>query len=74
MPCYRCDRVQTDPAKGMSPWARGVVGGEQILICPDCQVSDPSWTKELEHCPRCGSTRLSMVMGSLTCRECEYLG
>ena len=26
MPCYRCERVQTDPVKGPSLWKRGVIG------------------------------------------------
>jgi uncharacterized protein YbaR (Trm112 family) len=43
---------------------------EQILICPDCQQEHPTWTAELDRCPNCGSTRLSIVMGSLVCREC----
>ena len=73
MPCYRCQRIQTDPVKGASPWARGVVEGEQILLCPDCQHEDPDWSEALDRCPRCGSTRLSMVMGSLTCRGCDYV-
>jgi hypothetical protein len=73
MPCYRCSRVQTDPVKGASPWARGVVGDEQILICPTCQSSDPTWTDELRRCPSCGGTRLSLVMGSLTCRGCGFV-
>ena len=74
MPCYRCDRVQTDPVPGASeaPWARGVVDGEQILICPDCQAKDPAWVSDLEACPRCKSTRLSIVMGSRICRQCAH--
>ncbi|MGH2825539.1 MAG: hypothetical protein ACRDKF_01040 [Actinomycetota bacterium] len=72
MPCYLCARVQTDPAKGASPWGRGVVAGRQILICPDCQSANPRWTEELDACPRCGSTRLSMVMGSTICRSCNH--
>jgi DNA-directed RNA polymerase subunit RPC12/RpoP len=74
MPCYRCERIQTDPVKGASPWARGVVDGEQILICPECQRENPDWSDALDRCPRCESTRLSMVMGSLTCRGCDYVG
>lgn len=74
MPCYRCGRVQTDPAKGASPWGRGVVEGEQVLICPVCQADDPEWQVALDRCPRCDSTRLSMVMGSPSCRSCGYLG
>lgn len=74
MPCYRCQRIQTDPVKGASPWGRGVVKGEQILICPDCQAEHPRWIDGLDKCPSCGSTRLSMVMGSISCRACGYLG
>lgn len=73
MPCYRCERVQTDPVKGASPWGRGVVEGEQVLICPGCQADDPNWTDALQRCPRCGGTRLSIVMGSLSCRSCGYV-
>jgi hypothetical protein len=73
VPCYRCRKVQTDPVKGASPWGVGVVAGDQILICPDCQREDPGWVDALEHCPRCGSTRLSVKMGSLYCRQCNYL-
>ena len=72
MPCYRCGAIQTDPSGGApSPWARGVVEGEQILICPDCQESDPEWTAALDRCPACGSTRLSIVLGSIVCRSCN---
>jgi hypothetical protein len=70
MPCMRCERVQTDPVKGASPWARAVVNGEQVLLCPDCQRDDPAWTDRIDKCPRCGSTRLSVVMGSCLCRGC----
>ena len=70
MPCYRCGRIQTDPVKGASPWGRGVVEGAQILICPACQTSDPEWPRSLDACPRCGGTRLSVVMGSIVCRSC----
>ncbi|MPZ91900.1 MAG: hypothetical protein GEU68_09770 [Actinobacteria bacterium] len=71
MPCYRCGRIQTDPVKGASPWGRGVVEGAQILICPECQTSDPEWPRSLDACPRCGGTRLSVVMGSIVCRSCN---
>lgn len=73
MPCYRCGAVQTDPQKGgPSPWARGVVEDEQILICPNCQAEHPEWTGDLKTCASCDSTRLSMVMGSVICRECGH--
>ncbi|MGH2736083.1 MAG: hypothetical protein ACRDKZ_10920 [Actinomycetota bacterium] len=68
MPCYRCGRLQTDPAKGASPWARGVVEGTQVLVCPVCQTAN--WTGAFDRCPKCGSTRLSVVMGSVVCRQC----
>jgi hypothetical protein len=73
VPCYRCGKVQSDPVKGASPWGVGVVSGEQILICPECQERDPVWKEALDRCPRCGGTRLSVKMGSLYCKECEYL-
>ena len=74
MPCYRCERVQTDPLKGPSLWKRGVVDGEQILVCPQCQEDVPDWESALDRCPQCGSTRLTLVMGSLVCRNCTYAG
>ncbi|MBA2365600.1 MAG: hypothetical protein H0V77_04000 [Actinobacteria bacterium] len=72
MPCATCGRPQTDPVKGSSPWARGVVGGRQILLCAQCQESDPDWVGRLDRCPQCGSTRLSVVMGSAVCRACGF--
>lgn len=72
MPCYRCRRVQTDPVKGASPWARGVIASEQILICPQCQAEDSAWSTALDRCPQCESTRLSVVMGSVVCRQCNF--
>jgi hypothetical protein len=73
VPCYRCDKVQVDPQPGRTetkPWARGVMEGHQILICPECQDEDPTWTSRLDTCPACKSTRVSIVMGSLVCRAC----
>jgi Zn finger protein HypA/HybF involved in hydrogenase expression len=70
MPCYRCGRVQTDPVKGASPWAVGVLEREQVLICPVCQQEDGSWADLLDRCPSCGSTRLKMMLGSRVCRAC----
>ena len=72
MPCHNCGKVQTDPTKGASPWARGVIASEQILMCPDCQAKDPGWTGALEHCERCGGTRLSITLGSVVCRACGH--
>jgi ribosomal protein L40E len=64
--------VQTDPGRGAPPWVRGVVEREQILICPECQGKDPEWSSALEACPRCGSTRLSILMGTVVCRQCNH--
>ncbi len=72
MPCVRCGKIQIDPVKGASPWARGVIQQEQILMCPDCQEEDPAWTGSLKKCERCGSTRLSITMGSVVCRGCGH--
>ena len=69
MPCYRCDKRQTDPARGASPWKRGVVAGEQVLVCPDCQRAH-DWTGDLDRCPACGSTQLARALGVTTCRGC----
>jgi hypothetical protein len=70
MPCVRCGRLQSDPRKGAEPWARAVVGGRQVLICPACQARDPGWPETLDRCPSCGATRLSVVLGSTVCRAC----
>src|SRR5437763_6870864 len=70
MPCVQCGKRQTDPAKGAPPWARLVTGGEQVLLCPDCQAADPLWRNRSDHCPTCGSTRLSVMLGSVVCRAC----
>jgi hypothetical protein len=72
VPCYRCGRIQTDPVKGASPWARGVIKSEQILMCPPCQSENPEWSQELDRCEKCGGTRLSVVMGSIVCRACGH--
>ena len=70
MPCVECGKRQTDPAKGASAWARLVTGGEQVLLCPDCQQADPAWRTRSDRCPACGSTRLSKMLGSAVCRAC----
>jgi ribosomal protein L37AE/L43A len=71
MPCYRCGARQTDPARGASPWKKGVKHGSQVLICPDCQRSH-TWTADLDSCPACGSTVLARALGVTTCRECGW--
>ena len=69
MPCWQCARRQTDPARGPSPWRRGVLAGEQILVCPDCS-SVPGWDASLDACARCGSRKLVKALGEVSCRAC----
>jgi ribosomal protein L37E len=71
MPCYRCGARQTDPGKGPSPWKRGVIGDEQVLVCPDCQASH-DWVADLDRCDRCGSTMLVRALGETRCRQCSF--
>lgn len=71
MPCYRCGARQTDPARGASPWKRGVRDDSQVLICPECQRSH-DWTAELDSCPECDSTMLVRALGATTCRACGW--
>ena len=73
MPCVQCGKNQTDPAKGASPWARYVTAGEQVLLCPACQGADPTWPQRADRCPACGSTRLSVMLGSVVCRSCHVV-
>lgn len=72
MPCYRCSVRQTDPVRGASPWKRGVVGGEQVLICPACQAAEPDWAAALDTCGACGSTALVKQLGVVRCRSCGH--
>ena len=69
MPCYRCGARQTDPARGASPWRRGVRDAQQVLVCPDCQRTS-DWTADLDRCPACGSTALVRRLGKTVCRDC----
>jgi hypothetical protein len=69
MPCYRCAARQTDPGKGPSDWKRGVVGGTQVLVCPECQRSH-DWTADLDRCASCDSTMLVRALGETRCRAC----
>jgi hypothetical protein len=69
MPCFRCAARQSDPVNGPSKWKRGVVGGVQVLICPDCQRAQ-SWHRELDTCTQCGSTELVRSLGDTRCRPC----
>jgi len=71
MACYRCGTRQVDPARGHSPWQRGVRGDQQVLICPTCQgIHD--WKADLDQCGRCGSVRLVRRLGEVECRDCGF--
>ena len=72
MPCYRCGARQTDPGKGPSPWKRGVIDDEQVLVCPDCQA-EHNWVGDLDRCTSCGSTMLVRALGETRCRECSFV-
>lgn len=73
MPCYRCGRIQEDPPKAVpSPWARAVVHGEQVLVCPVCQREHPQWADDAERCPNCGSVKLLIQLGLHVCRACGH--
>lgn len=47
-----------------------MVAGEQVLICPDCQVE--GWTDGLDTCATCGSTMLVKQLGVVSCRACGW--
>ena len=69
MPCYRCGVRQTDPERGKSPWRRGVLRDELVLVCPACQESG-DWTAEFESCSRCASVHLIRRLGQVECLDC----
>jgi len=69
VPCYRCGVRQTDPERGKSPWRRGVLRDELVLVCPACQESG-EWTAEVESCSRCASVRLIRRLGQVECLDC----
>jgi hypothetical protein len=69
VPCYRCGVRQTDPERGKSPWRRGVVHDQLVLICPVCQES-ADWTAELERCTKCRSAHLIRRLGQVECLDC----
>jgi len=72
MACYRCGTRQVDPARGHSPWQRGVRGDQQVLICPTCQGMH-DWKADLDACSRCGGVRLVRRLGEVECRDCGYV-
>jgi hypothetical protein len=69
VPCYRCGVRQTDPERGKSPWRRGVVHDQLVLICPACQES-ADCTAELERCAKCRSAHLIRRLGQVECLDC----
>ena len=72
MPCEFCGARQDDPAQGPSPWKRGVIASEQVLICPTCQQEHGA--AGLDTCPHCGSARLSKALGIVRCSACGWSG
>ena len=70
--CLYCGTEATDPGKGPSRWARAVISDEQVLICPDCQRTNPDWIERAEACRACGSKRLYKALGDHVCRSCGY--
>jgi len=71
--CRLCGRATYDPDKRSRPWVRGVSAGSQALVCPKCQATNPGWDVTLDRCERCGSIRLSLTLGEVTCRACGHL-
>ena len=65
-----CGRPTYDPDKRERPWARAVRDGSQVLICPACQRDRPDWASLVDRCVECDSTRLSVTLGELSCRNC----
>jgi hypothetical protein len=41
-----------------------------VLVCPVCQQDRPDWDAGLDRCAKCGSTRLSAMLGEVVCRAC----
>ncbi|MGH2723616.1 MAG: hypothetical protein ACRDI0_04995 [Actinomycetota bacterium] len=70
--CAECGRPTYDPDKREPPWARGVSGGRQVLVCSTCQRDRPGWDQRLDRCSSCGSTRLSVTLGQVVCRACGH--
>ena len=66
-------RGRTIPPRGPSPWKRGVLGGEQVLVCPDCQ-RESGWQAGLDRCPECDGVRLSKALGVVRCSACGWSG
>jgi hypothetical protein len=72
MPCYRCGVRQTDPARGESPWRRGVLRDHLVLVCPLC-VERADWASGLDCCGRCGGTHLMRRLDQVDCLDCGHV-
>jgi len=72
MPCYRCGVRQTDPARGESPWRRGVLREHLVLVCPLC-VERADWASGLDCCGRCGGTHLMRRLDQVDCLDCGHV-
>ena len=70
--CVLCGRPTFDPDKRSAPWARAVMGGRQVLVCPDCQRDRTDWADGLDRCANCHGTRLSVQVGEVVCRACGH--
>ena len=70
--CHICRTEATDPEKGPSRWARAVIEGEQVLVCPDCQQKHPDWVDRATACGECGSKKLYRSLGDTVCRACGH--
>jgi hypothetical protein len=68
--CRLCGRPTYDPDKRQRAWARAVLGGSQVLVCPACQENRSDWADRLDRCEVCGETRLSVMLGEVVCRAC----
>jgi predicted amidophosphoribosyltransferase len=68
-----CGRPTFDPDLKERQWSRAVSGGKQVLICPQCQQERTDWGEHLDRCRRCGSTRLSAMLGDVVCRQCGLI-
>ena len=69
-----CGRPTYDPEKRERPWVRAVVVSHQVLVCPPCQTDRADWEDGLDRCVRCGSIRLSIMLGEVVCRQCGIVG
>ncbi|WP_344966887.1 hypothetical protein [Salinactinospora qingdaonensis] len=44
----------------------------QVLICPDCQLTQ-DWKADLDRCGRCRSTFLLSRLGEIECHSCGHV-